>query len=248
MSTPGKPRCTATSKRTGKQCQRDATPGMSVCYYHGSATGASKRAATRRLALGAAEVALDEERRLGRVLPVEPAEAMLEMVREAAGNVAVLRHLVETLTVETVDAPQPETVTVGAVEDEDGEEQGGIEIVTTGRMSAAIAGLTGSTTKWNDAAPHVWVVMYNDERERLVKWAKACRDAGVDERRVELAEGQARMMAGLIRGVADRLLAALLGLEWDGEARKRIEGVWRDTLPVAARAELEAIRTTEVPA
>lgn len=231
MSTPGKPQCTATSKRTGKRCGRDVTPGMTVCYYHGSATKASKRKAVRNLALGEAMAAIAEERALGRVLPVEPAEAMLEMVREAAGNVAVLRHLVQTLTVDQVEDPDPEV---------DGDGQ-----IERGALAASIAGLTGSEAKRNEAAPHVWVVMYNDERERLVRWSKACRDAGVDERRLELAEGQARMLATVLRGAAEALLVMVLGLA--GDRRDVIEAAWREQWPGIARAQLAAISTTEAP-
>lgn len=235
----GNQRCSARSKRTGLPCKRWALKGSNVCASHGAAAGQVKRAASRRLALGAAELALDEERRLGRSLPVEPAEAMLEMVREAAANVAVLRSLVEDLEVATVGQAQPERVTVGS--DDDG---GAVEILAMGPSPATIAGMTGSSTKANEAAPHVWVVMYNDERERLMRWAKACRDAGVDERRVEIAEGQARMLATVLKGAADALLALVLGVA--GDQRTAIEAAWREQWPVIARAQLAAVSTTEV--
>lgn len=222
-------RCEATSKQSGLRCKRWARPGSNVCAMHGAKAPQTVRAAARRLAMGEAQMAIAEERALGRVLPVEPAEAMLEMVREAAANVAVLRDLVQTLELGTVTDPVPWV-------DADGE-------IIAGAMPASIAGLTGSEAKRNDAAPHVWVVMYNDERERLVKWAKACRDAGVDERRVELAEGQARVLAGVLRGVAEALL--VLVLQVAGERGPSIEAVWREQWPQIARAQLAAIATTE---
>lgn len=156
--------------------------------------------------MGEAEAALEQERKLGRVLPVEPADAMLAMVWEAAANVAVLRELVQDL-----DA-----------------------MVGPG----GLAGLTGSTAKVFDAAPHVLVEMYDSERERLVRWAKACRDAGVDERRVELAESQGRLLAQVVAAVGAGMLA-VLGDRLDAKARE----VWAAEFPKVARAELARVST-----
>ena len=36
------PRCTATSKRTGKSCQAPAVTGWKVCRFHGAGGGAPK--------------------------------------------------------------------------------------------------------------------------------------------------------------------------------------------------------------
>lgn len=36
------PRCTATSKRTGKSCQAPAVTGWAVCRFHGAGGGAPK--------------------------------------------------------------------------------------------------------------------------------------------------------------------------------------------------------------
>lgn len=44
-------KCTATSRRSGKQCQRWATPGATVCPNHGSKTKAATRKAKERLTL-----------------------------------------------------------------------------------------------------------------------------------------------------------------------------------------------------
>jgi hypothetical protein len=56
----------------------------------------------------------------------------------------------------------------------------------------------------------IWVELYQEERKRLVAVAKACIVAGVEERRVRLAEQQGQLIADAIRailvdlGVADR--------------------------------------------
>lgn len=78
-----------------------------------------------------------------------------------------------------------------------------------------IAGPTGSTSKLHEAAPHVFVTMYDAERDRLVRFAKACADAGVQERLVTIAEGQAQLMVQAF----DATLAEL-GIEDQTAARQ----------------------------
>lgn len=53
--------------------------------------------------------------------------------------------------------------------------------------------------------PHVWVVMYQEERKHLANVARDCIRAGIEERRVQLAEEQGRLLARVIRGVLDDL-------------------------------------------
>lgn len=56
------------------------------------------------------------------------------------------------------------------------------------------------------AAVNLWVRMWQEERDRLARVCKLTLDAGVDERRVRLAESQGRMIVDVIR-------ATLLDLE-----------------------------------
>ncbi len=223
-------RCTKTSKSTGRRCRRRAIPGGDCCTTHGGKAPQTKRAANRRLALGQAMVELEEERRLGRSLPVEPADAMLAMVQEAAANVALYRGLVERLEVGWVDDPFPEDL------DDD---PGSARDVELG-LGSTLAIRTGSTQKPNEATPHVWVAMYDAERERLVKWAKACRDAGVDERRIELAEAQAQMVAGVCRSFAAGSLAMVLDQIGDGADRGRVMSAHEAGWPGLMRRALES--------
>lgn len=146
---------------------------------HGGTTPQVQRATIRAMAQLEAQSLLDAEveaRGLGFSLPVEPAEAMLAMVREAAGNVAVLRSLVATLS--------RDSVSLG---------------------TDALAVNLGSEKEPNKAVPHVWVTMYDAERERLVRWAKLCRDAGVEERLVVIAEQQGEAVVNLMDAVLARL-------------------------------------------
>ena len=51
----------------------------------------------------------------------------------------------------------------------------------------------------------VWVKLWAEERERLVKVAKTCVDVGIEERRVRLAEQAGAQLAAVVRAVLDRL-------------------------------------------
>lgn len=174
----GSPACKAHKRGTDKTepCSQPPRPGLEVCRFHGGAAPAVRKAAAKRVSLQAAMLEFDaERRRLGLAVDVEPADAMLAMVTEAAGNVVVLRSLVGRLDTDRVGG-----VPVGV--DGDGDVSGGVR--------PALVGLAGNVNKPAEALPHIWLTLYNDERDRLVRWAKMCRDAGVDERRVQLAEEQ----------------------------------------------------------
>lgn len=211
-------RCTA-HKTNGNPCGQHPTVGGSgVCTRtHGNAPQVRRKAA-ERLALGRARAELEREGRLGGgQIDVDPADAMLAMVREAAFNVAVLRDLVAGLATE-MDAAAPDAL--GPV--------------------PAIAGLMGSTSKVMEAAPHVWVNMYDAERERLVKWSKACRDAGVDEAVVRLEERRADQLAGILRGIEASLLALVLAAVPEA-LTEQVRGVWVAQAPRVIEAELRKV-------
>lgn len=53
--------------------------------------------------------------------------------------------------------------------------------------------------------PHVWIAMYNEERDRFRRIAKTCIDAGIAQRRVEIAEAQGQLLAAAVRGILTRL-------------------------------------------
>jgi hypothetical protein len=109
--------------------------------------------------------------RLGLQLDVEPDEALLVMVRMASANVAYFGSLVGALNV------------------------GVAQLAEEG--PGALYGPNHS----GDAVPHVLVNLYGEWCDRLVRYAKAAADAGVAQRRIELEEGQGRMVAQLVRAI-----------------------------------------------
>lgn len=195
-----------------------------MCGSHGGRSPQAKRAAARRLAMGEAVAELSK---LGRPLEIDPAEAMLEMVYEAAGNVAVLRALVQQLDQRArADAP--------AVEDDESGEQ-----VDRLELGGGIAGRL-DPANWK-AAPHVYVTMYDEERERLVRWSKMCRDAGVEERRVQLAADRGAEIARVMTVVAgllfERLLAAGAPSTLLDAVRGELPGLFRTAITTTLAGE-----------
>jgi len=137
-------------------------------------------------------------------------------VHEAAWNVAVLRVVVADLEAGRVDG-------VG---------------VSSGMARAAIAGLSGSVARPAEAVRHVFVEMYDAERERLVKWSKACRDAGVDERLVAVTEAQ----ASTLREVLSAAMVGLLALVVAAVPEPEVAGVRRAWDAGAGRVVADAVR------
>lgn len=60
----------------------------------------------------------------------------------------------------------------------------------------------GTTT---EAKPSAWYVLWMDQRRHLVDVARECGRAKIDERRVQLAEDQGRLLAGVIQRILARL-------------------------------------------
>lgn len=85
--------------------------------------------------------------------------------------------------------------------------------------------LTQSDMSGRSEKPAVWVEMYNAERAHLARVCKACIDAGIAERQVQLAEAQADAIIGVIEAVL-----AATGLDAATLARAR------DAVPGALRA------------
>lgn len=86
-------KCTAMN-RQGNPCAKFAMRGSEVCSLHGGKSPQALAAAKRRLSVVRAERELD---RLGQPVVIDPTAGLLSMVHEAAGNVAVLRLIVQKL-------------------------------------------------------------------------------------------------------------------------------------------------------
>lgn len=195
---------------------------------HGGRAPQVARAASRRLALGEA---MGELQRLGVPVDVEPADAMLAMVQEAAGNVAFLRARVQDLDQLLGGSDGNDIIAV----------LGGTKGDNPLEIPAGPPAIAGRVDPRNFRAErHVLVAMYDDERERLVRWAKACRDAGVDERRVQLAEDQGRQLAAVLRGTLEAALALVVAL-LDPEVATVVRERWTADVPGIVRRQIATV-------
>lgn len=190
----------------GVTCKRVAGAGtkhlgVGCCSRHGGNTESHEKAA-------AVEIARRECTTLGLPIETTPADALMEEVWEACGNVEFYRHLVQQLPTHPADDVLVPTTIVA---NEDG---------TTEQIPAhwerGDPGVYGRTyhvsgIPTGEAKPHVLVQLYNDERKRKLDASAAALRAGVDERRVRIAEADAvRIETANIKafeamGIADRL-------------------------------------------
>lgn len=168
-------RCKATA-RSGEQCRRPSMKGGTVCASHGGKSPQAKAAAARRLAEQEAAKAV---RLFAAPVDIDPARALVELVQWTAGEVAYWRTQVQQLADDT-----PEKLTWGVVREKVGGEDYGTTL---------------------EAKPNVAYLMLTDAQDRLAKYAAAALKAGVEERRVKLAEDQGALVAQVIRSILEQL-------------------------------------------
>ena len=187
--------------RGGTPCKNKAGyktdhPGIGRCAFHLGATPTHQRAANL-------EIARQECVTLGIPILTDPGEALIREVWECAGNIAFYRAQVQQLPTE----PEPDAYIPGTVEG---------EVVTAGHWVRGDPGVYGRTyhvsgLPTGEAKPHVWVVLYNQERDRMRAVCESALKANVEERRVRLAEADATMILGaqvqalVAMGMGDRL-------------------------------------------
>jgi hypothetical protein len=149
---------------------------------------------------GAEAMAMEAVVTYGLPRDISPSEALLEEVRYTAGHVAWLRGKVR----EIEDAD----LVWGKTEES---EKGATEFPGTDITSAA--------------KPNMWLELYYRERAHLVAVTKAALSAGIEERRVRLAEAQGSLLNEVIRRILARLAlsaeqSALLPLVVPEELRR----------------------------
>ena len=195
----GRPTCIG-HNRAGHHCHNGPLPGQKVCGSHGGKTPRALAAAARRLQ---DEAARDAVVTYGLAVDVSPTDALLEEVRWTAGHVQWLRARVQELetaqivwgtTKTETEAGGKSRLTFGGWGDDDEDETGLVDI---GSMPASKV--------VQAAAPSIWLDLYDRERRHLVAVCTAAIKAGVEERRVRLAESQGELVAGVIRAILSDL-------------------------------------------
>lgn len=182
----GSASCKAHNARTLRPCKAYPVPGGTVCVTHGGKTQATGAAVTRFRNNQTAEYATNM---LGIVdYDITPTEALLQEVREAAANVAFLRARVQAL-VGDEDLDDPTHPLIWG---------------QTSEKDVSASQFPGTDSEHASGA-HVWFQMYQSERERMVRAAQMALRAGVEERRVRLAEMGADVIVGRIRQILNAL-------------------------------------------
>jgi hypothetical protein len=197
---PGAPR----TPRAGKPCRQPAMDGQRVCRLHGGKSPRALAAAERRQQEAATLAAATT---YGLAVDISPTDALLEEVRWTAGHVQWLRARVQELekqqlvwgaTKTKTEAAGGMRITFGGREADDEDEPGLVDI-----------GAVPTSEVVQEAAPSIWLDLYDRERRHLLAVCAAAIKAGVEERRVRLAEQQGELVAGAIRAIlADLRLTA----------------------------------------
>lgn len=200
----GRPHARCSShRRDGMPCGQPPMTGQRVCKMHGGKTPRAMEAAARRVA--EAEAAR-QVATLGLPVDISPTEALLQEVQWTAGHVHWLRGKVQELDAQVTHFTEPE--------DDDGERE-----LFSHHPNHARHGLVWGTKTVTDkrssenpgvdtveaSGPSIWYELYAREREHLVKVCAAALKAGVEERRVRLAESQGDLVATAIRRILDAL-------------------------------------------
>lgn len=139
---------------------------------------------------------------------IDPHDALLEELARTAGHVDWLR------------------VQVGLVE----------ESALVGPVGQSGTGKDG-TTHHPEGRPNPWLALYQSEREHLVRVASACAKAGIEERRVRLAEEQGQMIAQVLRSVLEKC-----GID---PADRRVGSIVREELMAINGTGTEVVRSEE---
>ena len=189
------PGCTGHRKADGAPCRRPCKPGE-LCNSHGGAAPQVRAARARRQAEAEAARAVAT---LGLPVDISPTEALLEEVRWTAGHVQWLRRQVQELQA----APTHTSTDLADGSDAGYGNPDRHGALTWGTTKVKTGGDDAGTTQ--EAKASIWYVLYENERKHLVTVCAAALKAGVEERRVRLAEQQGDLVATAIRRILDAL-------------------------------------------
>lgn len=152
---------------------------------HGGSAPQVRAAAQRRIQGEAARNAVVT---YGLPREIDPADALLEEVWRTAGAVAWLEEQVRQLAPDELVRIRAETTKQAT------EERGEVGSSSDQRRTAAVE-------RRVTPEANVWLVLFRDERDRLVRVCEAAIKAGIEERRVRLQQEQGRMVAAIVQAV-----------------------------------------------
>ena len=197
-----KEKCTATSKQKGKRCGNYPVPGGTVCHSHG---GKAPQVQAKAKARAQQQAVIGLLQNLGTPTEIDPGQALLDLIAAKHGEVLWLRAMVQSI--------EREKLTWGTADHESGVgQQGPIDKIT------------------EKAAVNVWWEMLRKAEDQLASYSSQALRAGIEERRVRIAENQGNLIVGVIRRILDRL-------QLNNEQRGLISTVVPEEIRAIGRAE-----------
>jgi hypothetical protein len=171
-------KCSGHRSSDGALCGNFPRHGSNVCSYHGGSAPQVRRAAAQRVMTGKLLAGVAT---LGlAVEDVSPAEILLEEVARSAGAVRWLEARIREL--------DPDALTWGLTAE------------VSGRQSMGPVEFTE-----HRAGPAQLLLIYQAERTHLVNVCKVTLGAGIEERRVQLAEQLGGVVADMMASLLDDL-------------------------------------------
>lgn len=179
MSARDTPKCGA-EKKNGKPCGMDAGwgtdhPGVGACKLHGGSTPNAILNAAKQQAIV-----------MGLAVDVEPHEALLQCIRITAGEVMYCQQMIAELAPEDAVGHPKEIIRRQGSTGEDGF----VDVEETREKVPMM---------------NIWIRARAASIDRLAKYSKMALDAGVNERRVRIAESMASVLAPVFKTVFDEL-------------------------------------------
>lgn len=170
----------------GRQCVGKGRPhlamiGQTVCGIHGGKNPRNFAAAARRISEAKAAKLVTT---YGLKIETTATDALLEEVQWTSGHVAWLRERVQEIAEGTLLDDEESPLVWGVTRKKTGGEDRGIT---------------------EEAAPSIWLKLYQQERAHLVKVCTEAIRAGIEERRVKLAEQQGALVAKAINAILNDL-------------------------------------------
>lgn len=170
-------RCTATSRRSGERCKRYPALGATVCRTHGGAAPQVRARAKQRAAESEVRDYLEV---LGVPEPVNPADALMDLIAAKNAEVRWLRARVKTFT--------PDSLVWGVSSHEEG---------------FTAEGMVDKRT--HKAEPNTWWKLLREAEDQLAEYTSKALRAGVDAARLRIAESQADKLIQVVETVLDGL-------------------------------------------
>lgn len=196
-------------------CGLKPLDGGTRCRKHGGGSPQARRAAEKRIAEEKAQdIMASAVRTLGLPKDIDPGKALLDEIHWTAGHVAWLREKVQELsTVKTLTRGTDDKTTWNKDGDEEFHE--GSDESSNPNAHSLVWGQTeyrdktggedAGQTVVEQATINIWYQLYLKEREHLAKVCALALRAGIEERKVKLAESQGALVAEAIRAILGAL-------------------------------------------